>query len=63
MEQSNHSFIFNCELCGQEERFKSEITLRANFGSVYDGEILTLSVCGDCIDKIFNYIRKDNAFD
>lgn len=51
----NHGFI--CELCGQSDLIASIIILKANYGSVNDGEHLELNVCGECIDKIYGAIQ------
>ena len=60
--------MHRCDICGNNELALSEINLRCGYGSIYDGETLTLSVCGDCMDRIYNtirggifYQRSDNA--
>lgn len=47
---------FYCDICGEEDLIPSRIIIECNYGSIYDGECLTLEVCGDCIDKIYNNI-------
>lgn len=57
--KSNTSFISDrCEVCGRtNEPCLSELIFKAGYGSTkYDGEMLTLNVCGDCIDKAFDYM-------
>lgn len=48
-----------CEVCGQEDLCLSTIQLRANYGSIHDGERITLHVCGDCIDRLFDLLLND----
>lgn len=50
MEQ-NMNFV--CEICGQPDMIASRLILEANYGSVNDGERITLDVCGGCIDRLF----------
>ena len=69
MDLSNIDFIdengFRCPICGGVDLVPSVITLQANYGSTgHDGEIITLHVCGDCIDRIINHaesiLKKDD---
>lgn len=54
----NHSFINkNCEICGKSELVLSSFNLCCNYGSKNDGEELTLNICGDCADKIYQTIQ------
>lgn len=53
MKQSNTDFICKCGLCGKSDLVMSELTLKANYGSSYDGEVLQIDLCGNCADKIF----------
>ena len=53
MKQSNHDFIRKCKLCGQTDLVMSELILKANYGSSYDGEVLEIDLCGNCADKMF----------
>ena len=50
----------SCDVCGRMRRYcLSELILVAGYGSKkYDGEHLTLNVCGDCIDKAFDFVLK-----
>ena len=60
MIKPNGDFIHGCECCGRDDLAASEITLKFNYGSKYDGEIITLNICGDCADKIFEtYLSKE----
>lgn len=46
-----------CEVCGRSgELCLSEIIFRAGYGSTRDGEELVLCVCGECIDRAFDFI-------
>lgn len=59
--KSNADFVAEkCEVCGKAgELCLSELVLKAGYGSTkYDGETLTLNVCGDCIDRAFDYVLK-----
>ena len=64
MKESNTSLVhkrigpprFHCEICGKEDEIPSRITIKANYGSVHDGERLTLDICGECADFIFWYL-------
>lgn len=57
MIKPNGDFIHCCECCDKDDLTASEITLKFNYGSKYDGEVLALNVCGDCIDKIYSLIQ------
>lgn len=60
--QQNGDFINNkCELCGRSDLVLSYLHLICNYGSQYDGEDLRLALCGDCADRIFEFIRGDNG--
>ena len=56
----NDDFIrngeFHCEICGGDDYVPSKIAVSASFGSVHDGEQLTLDVCGQCADAVFDLI-------
>ena len=59
MEKRNTDFIksegYCCPICGREETVPSIIKLYANYGSrEHDGEIITVHVCGECIDKVID---------
>ncbi len=49
-----------CQSCAKEDLCLSEITLRANYGSVHDGECLTILLCGECFDKLYKAIIENN---
>lgn len=54
--QQNERFINGCcEICGGSWAL-SELHIICGYGSMYDGEKLSLSVCGECIDRIYNDI-------
>ena len=48
---------FVCDICDQYDVYgPSQITLEANYGSKHDGERVTLNICGDCMDWIYDRI-------
>lgn len=49
---------FYCDICDQSDLVPSVVTLEANYGSKYDGERVTLMVCGDCMDWLRDSIAK-----
>ncbi len=49
---------FYCDICDQHDLAPSTITLAANYGSTHDGERVTLMVCGDCMDWLFDSIAE-----
>lgn len=54
---SNTGFMnvgFRCDLCERKDLVPSKVELEANYGSTHDGERVTLHVCGDCMDWMFN---------
>lgn len=58
MRKQNHSFIHNkCEWCGQQDYVMSEIMLKANYGSSYDGEKEKIYLCGTCFDRVYENIQ------
>jgi len=56
--KTNSNFI--CDVCGKTDLIPSTVVLRAEYGSVHDGENILLCVCGKCIDKIFEMIYKED---
>lgn len=57
MNTQNNNFINKiCELCGENDTALSEIRLTCNYGSQNNGEQITLDICGDCADEIYNYL-------
>ena len=62
MEQ-NESFIANtCEICGGSDMgyALSELHLICGYGSKYDGKEIRLALCGECADRIFEFVKGDN---
>lgn len=58
MFESKDSFINKkCEMCGKNDLLLSELRLTCNYGSKYDGERMTIDICGNCADKIYNLIQ------
>lgn len=45
-----------CDICGKEDYFLSSVVLNANYGSEHDGERLTIALCGNCFDKLFDLV-------
>ncbi len=59
MSIQNHSFINkNCDICGKSELVLSSLKLSCRYGSKYDGEELTLNICVNCADKLYEIINK-----
>lgn len=56
MIKPNGDFIHGCEYCGKDDLVASQVILKFNYGSKYDGKVLTLNICGDCVDKVFEHI-------
>ena len=48
---------FHCELCGAEDLVPSRIMLELNYGSRYDGDRLTLEICGNCADRLYKALQ------
>lgn len=48
---------FHCELCGAEDLVPSVIKLELNYGSKFDGDRLTLELCGNCADRSMKLYR------
>lgn len=48
---------FHCELCGAKDLVPSIITLELNYGSRYDGDRLTLELCSDCADRLYEALQ------
>lgn len=57
----NYDFI--CPLCREHDLVPSEITLQANYGSIYDGERVIIQLCGECFDVIFGTIIENYCGD
>ena len=53
--KANTDFI--CSKCGKSDLVASVITLKANYGSKYDGEIKTYKLCGTCFDSLYNHLK------
>lgn len=48
---------FICAICGGQYNFLSRITMQAGYGSSYDGEQVTIPLCGDCFDEQYVRVR------
>ncbi len=48
----------SCELCGSAVYALSSISIIGGYGSSsHDGDKITLSVCGSCIDQLFDAVE------
>jgi len=55
----NDDFISKkCEICGRDTLVFSKVKLTCNYGSENDGETVSVSICGECADKIYSILRK-----
>lgn len=47
-----------CNMCGKEIESYNEFNINYQFGyeSLHDGENLNLDLCGECLDKITQYL-------
>lgn len=54
MNKSNDGFI--CPICGKERYCISTATFRCGYGSIYDGEVISVKLCGDCVDSLIHRI-------
>ena len=43
---------FTCPMCGKEKYCVSTATFRCGYGSIYDGDVVHVELCGECVDKI-----------
>lgn len=58
---SKTDFIHNnCELCGKRDMSLSLLRLMCGYGSLNDGEDITLNICGECADRIYQIIQKES---
>lgn len=56
--KANTNFV--CAMCGKHDDFPSYVDLIAGYGSTkHDGDVLSICVCGDCIDKLFDAVQKN----
>lgn len=64
MTEPNKDFISRrCQLCGGVDcgsMALSRLRLDCGYGSLNDMESLDLVICGECADKIYNYIQQNN---
>lgn len=61
---SNTGFMnvdFRCDLCERVDLVPSKVTLEANYGSVHDGERVTLHICGDCMDWMLDSLLPEKT--
>lgn len=60
MNKSNSDFIsaggFKCPICGKERYCVSTATFRCGYGSIFDGAIIHLKLCGDCVDSLLSRV-------
>lgn len=49
--------MFICPVCGEHDYTPSTITLQANYGSIHDGERVTIKLCGGCFDKLLSAVN------
>lgn len=59
MNNKNNAYDKVCERCGQTDLILSQIDIKFNYGSKYDTERISFAVCGECIDKIYEYILSE----
>lgn len=52
----NSNFI--CPRCGRADDVPSVMVMQANYGSSYDTERVTVELCGECFDEIYEYVQK-----
>lgn len=53
--KQNMNFV--CAMCGKEDMpgfVGSCLILEAGYGSVYDTERVTVPICGECCDKLYD---------
>lgn len=59
MSVQNADFIFEkCFICDNADLVMSELKLTCNYGSKHDGETVTINICSDCADIIYNNIKE-----
>ncbi len=49
-----HQLDFLCPVCGKQDFVPSVITFQANYGSIHDGEQVSVYICGDCLDRLLS---------
>ena len=47
-----------CNICGKSTEYLSKVDLFPSYESVYDMESITLEICGDCMDSLFDFIEE-----
>jgi len=55
-QHDNEQSDFRCPVCGNHDFTSSTITLQANYGSIHDGERVTLHVCENCFDRLLGFV-------
>ncbi len=50
-----------CECCGKRSYSTSKFRLEMNSGSKYDEGDITLSVCGECADRIWHFVLEQSS--
>lgn len=57
MEEQNVNFI--CQLCGKHTQRPSALHILAGYESRHDMEHMTLNICGECTDALFDSLVMD----
>lgn len=47
-----------CNICGKTTEYLSKVDLFPGYESIYDMESITLEICGDCMDSLFDFIEE-----
>lgn len=47
-----------CNICGKSTEYLSKVDLFPSYESIYDMESITLEICGDCMDSLFDFIEE-----
>lgn len=63
MPERNGNFIHTrCMICGGEDCAGvalSRLRLLCGYGSTHDGEVVELTICGNCADNLFDLIHEE----
>lgn len=67
LNRQNDVFIAKlCDICGGDDcagAALSQLRLTCGYGSFHDMEQVELTICGECADKIYDLIQKDERDD